>query len=236
MTRPYVLLSVAVSLDGYIDDTTPERLLLSNAADFDRVDEVRAGVDAILIGAGTMRADNPRLLVNSETRRADRVARGLPEYPLKVSITRSGNLSRELKFWHHGGSKVAYTCDEGYDRLARELDGLADVVSLGASDVPVDRVLDDLAGRGVRMLMVEGGSQIHTEFLTHDLADELHFALAPVLVGQPSAPRFVNDGIFKPDRMELVDVRQVGDVALMRYHPKRKAAWVTSGSKQVTSD
>ncbi|MRT44622.1 5-amino-6-(5-phosphoribosylamino)uracil reductase, partial [Xylella fastidiosa subsp. multiplex] len=65
MPYPYVLLSAAVSLDGCLDDTGPERLLLSSPADFDRVDEVRASVDAILIGAGTIRADNPRLLVNS---------------------------------------------------------------------------------------------------------------------------------------------------------------------------
>ncbi|WP_198932387.1 dihydrofolate reductase family protein, partial [Pseudonocardia sp. Ae717_Ps2] len=61
--RPYVLLSVAMSIDGYIDDASDERLLLSNSADFDRVDEVRAQSDAIMIGAGTLRADNPRLLV-----------------------------------------------------------------------------------------------------------------------------------------------------------------------------
>lgn len=59
MPYPYVLLSAAVSLDGYLDDTGPDRLLLSSPADFDRVDEVRASVDAILIGAGTIRADNP---------------------------------------------------------------------------------------------------------------------------------------------------------------------------------
>jgi hypothetical protein len=80
MRRPYVLLSCAMSVDGYIDDTTPERLLLSNAPDFDRVDQVRADSDAILIGATTMRRDNPRLLVNSETRRAQRAAQGLPPY------------------------------------------------------------------------------------------------------------------------------------------------------------
>ncbi|MEV8606640.1 dihydrofolate reductase family protein [Amycolatopsis sp. NPDC051373] len=73
--RPHVLLSVATSVDGAIDDTTPDRLLLSNAEDFDRVDQVRAESDAILIGAGTIRADNPRLLVNSEERRAERVRR-----------------------------------------------------------------------------------------------------------------------------------------------------------------
>ena len=80
-TRPHVLLSVAVSVDGYIDDASPQRLLLSNAADFDRVDQVRAESDAVLIGAETLRRDNPRLLVNSAERRAARAAAGRPEYP-----------------------------------------------------------------------------------------------------------------------------------------------------------
>jgi len=60
--RPYTLLSCSVSLDGYLGDQTP-RLALSNEADFDRVDEVRASCDAIMVGAVTVRTDNPRLLV-----------------------------------------------------------------------------------------------------------------------------------------------------------------------------
>ena len=71
---PYVLLSCAVSADGYLDDAAPARLVLSSAADADRVDGVRAGVDAILVGAGTVRRDNPRLLVRARpaARRAPR--------------------------------------------------------------------------------------------------------------------------------------------------------------------
>ena len=65
--RPYVLLSVAASIDGFIDDNTDQRLLLSNDADFDRVDAVRAGVDAILVGANTIRRDDPRLLFAQTT-------------------------------------------------------------------------------------------------------------------------------------------------------------------------
>ncbi|WP_280509945.1 RibD family protein [Nocardia farcinica] len=58
--RPYVLLSAAMSLDGHLDDVGPERLRLSDAADFDRVDRVRAESDAILVGAQTLRRDDPR--------------------------------------------------------------------------------------------------------------------------------------------------------------------------------
>jgi riboflavin biosynthesis pyrimidine reductase len=203
--RPYVLLSVAASIDGRIDDTSPDRLLLSNAEDFDRVDQVRAESDAILIGAGTMRADNPRLLVNSEQRRADRLARGLPEYPLKVTVTSSGNLDPDLKFWHHGG---------------------AEIVSLG-TEIDFGAMLDDLGRSEVQQLMVEGGTQIHTAFLSNNLVDEIHLAIAPIVVGAADAPAFLGPATYpggSTRRMRLVEARTIGDVVLLRYHPKETSA------------
>ncbi|WP_312878295.1 RibD family protein [Lentzea indica] len=98
MTRPHVLLSVAVSLDGHIDDRGTERFPLSNAEDFDHVDRMRAESDAILAGAETLRRDNARLLVYSDERRAQRIADGKPEFPLRVTVTRSGKLDPELRF------------------------------------------------------------------------------------------------------------------------------------------
>lgn len=225
MPRPYVLLSVATSVDGYIDDTSTSRLLLSNSEDFDRVDQVRAESDAILIGAGTMRADNPRLLVNSPERRQQRIAAGKPEYPLKVTITASGDLDRELKFWHHGGEKVAYTVDAATGKLRERLSGLADVVSTGP-DLDFGAVLDDLGERGVRRLMVEGGGQVHTAFLSQGLADEIHLAIAPLLVGEASAPRVLYPAAYpggSTRRMKLVESRTIGDVVLLRYLPKEES-------------
>ena len=97
--RPYVLLSVAMSVDGCIDDATDARLILSNDADLDRVDEVRAGSDAILVGAGTIRRDNPALLVRSAARRSGRVARGLPASPARVTLTARGDLDPAARFF-----------------------------------------------------------------------------------------------------------------------------------------
>src|SRR5688500_9992693 len=100
--RPYVLLSAAMSVDGHIDDSGPEPLLLSDAADLDRVDAVRAGVDAILVGATTLRRDNPRLLVRSAQRRAARVAAGREPHPMKVTVTGSGDLDPTARFFTTG--------------------------------------------------------------------------------------------------------------------------------------
>jgi riboflavin-specific deaminase-like protein len=221
--RPHILLSVAMSVDGYIDDCTSQRLILSNAADLDRVDEVRAHSDAILIGAETMRRDNPRLLVNSAERRAAREARGLPPYPLKVTITRSGNLDPALKFWHHGLGKLVYCPSPVAAKVAEQLGGLADVHGLGET-IDIRAMVSDLAGRGIRRLMVEGGGTVHTQFLEADVVDEIHVAVAPFFLGDPRAPRFVNPGTY-PDgpgrRMQLAEVIPVGDVAVLRYLPAR---------------
>ncbi|MFD5497533.1 dihydrofolate reductase family protein [Streptomyces sp. GDS52] len=223
MPHPYVLLSAAVSLDGYLDDTGPERLLLSGPADFDRVDEVRASVDAILIGAGTIRADNPRLLVNSPERRAARVAEGRSAYPLKVSVSGSGDLDPAARFWHTGGEKVLYTTDEGAERARAH--GLAtDVVPLGAA-LDWRRLLTHLYDvYGVRRLMVEGGGLIHTQLLTQGLADELQLVLAPLFVGDPDAARLFGPGAYQGGRLRLLETRQVGDVVLMRYEPTAPGA------------
>ncbi|AEY90242.1 putative bifunctional enzyme deaminase/reductase [Streptomyces hygroscopicus subsp. jinggangensis 5008] len=219
MPLPYVLLSAAVSLDGYLDDTGPERLLLSSPADFDRVDAVRASVDAILVGAGTIRADNPRLLVNSAERRAARVAGGKPEYPLKVTVTATGDLDPDARFWHTGGDKIVYTTDQGAERAARRLGRTADVVPLGPA-LDWRALLEHLHDvRGVGRLMVEGGGTVHTQLLHQGLADELQLVLAPLFVGDPAAPRLFGPGAYQPGRLRLLDTRRIEDVVLMRYVP-----------------
>lgn len=231
MPFPYVLLSAAVSLDGFLDDTGPERLLLSGPADFDRVDAVRASVDAILIGAGTIRADNPRLLVNAPGRRAARVAAGRPEYPLKVAVSGSGDLDPDARFWHTGGEKVLYATDEGAER-ARRAGIAADVVPLGPRlDWPA--ILSHLyAARGVRRLMVEGGGTVHTQLLRQGLADELQLVVAPLFVGDPAAPRLFGPGDYQRGRLRLLETRRIEDVVLMRYEPTAPG----SGAAAVAAD
>src|SRR5690348_4515521 len=95
------MLSCSVSLDGYLGDRTP-RLALSNDADFDRVDEVRASCDAIMVGAVTVRTDNPRLLVRSPARRERRTARGLAASPMKITVTDRADLDPGSRFFTAG--------------------------------------------------------------------------------------------------------------------------------------
>jgi 5-amino-6-(5-phosphoribosylamino)uracil reductase len=218
--RPYTVLSCAMTIDGYIAGTAGAPLALSNAADLDRVDGVRAACDAILVGAATIRNDAPRLLVRSPARRAARLARGLEPTPIKVTVTGGGRLDPTAPFFTAGDvAKVVYCARPGVHDARTRLGAVATVVD-GGQPVDLRRVSEDLHRRGVRRLLVEGGRSVHTQFLVDDLADELHLALAPVFLGDPAAPRFVGDGAFPwpPHRRAgLAEVRQLGDVALLRY-------------------
>ena len=217
--RPYTLLSCSVSLDGYLGDQTP-RLALSNDADFDRVDGVRASCDAIMVGAVTVRADNPRLLVRSQARRDERTARGLPPSPAKVTVSDRVDLDARSNFFTAGAAeKLLYTSSPRVADARAKLGPVATVVD-GGQRVRMRRLTEDLAERGVGRLMVEGGGVVHTQFLSDDLVDELQLVVAPFFVGDSSAPRFVSDGRFPWNagrRAKLAGVTQLGDVVLLRY-------------------
>jgi 5-amino-6-(5-phosphoribosylamino)uracil reductase len=212
-----------MSLDGYLDDAAGRRLLLSNAADLERVDSVRAESDAILVGAQTVRLDDPRLLVRSEAGQQARLARGLAPQPTKVTVTAGGRLDPGGRFFVTGrpgpSGKVVYCARPAYDEARRRFGDVATVVD-GGPRVQMRRLVEDLHDRGTRRLMVEGGGSIHTQFLTSGLADELHLVVAPFFVGDSRAPRFVEDGRFpwtKDRRATLAEVRRLDDVVLLRY-------------------
>ena len=235
--RPYVVLSCAVSLDGCLDGTGEDRLVLSGAADLDRVDAERAAADAILVGARTIRRDDPRLLVRSARRQAARTARGRPPQPAGVTITASGDLCPEARFFRGPGDggdpaslavaprRIVYAAGPVLPKLRDQLGGLAELVDAGDPPQLAD-ILADLGGRGVGRLMVEGGASLGTQFLTGGLVDELQLVIAPFFVGDPAAPRFAGPGRYPAGPghpLQLAEVRPVGEVVLLRYRAEAPA-------------
>ena len=218
--RLHVLLSCAMSVDGCLDAPGPSRLVLSGPADLDRVDAERAASDAIMVGAGTIRRDDPRLLVRSPDRQAARVARGQPGQPARVTLTASGHLSPGAQFFTAGPEPPLVYCPAPLaGQLSQQLNGGAQVIP-ASPPVSLPAVLADLAARGVRRLLVEGGASLLSQFLAGGLADELHLVVAPFFVGDPAAPRFAPPGQY-PHRpswpMTLAGTRRLDDVVLLHY-------------------
>jgi len=242
--RPHVLLSAAMSADGYIDDASATRLVLSDDIDLDRVDELRAGSDAILVGAQTIRTDNPSLQVRSAARRRQRTELGLAPGPRKVTLTRSGDLDPGVRFFAPVPRTpptevpLVYAAPAAVDELSMRLSTAAVVVPVpalaaadgaeadegpdalrGTTDLDLTWILADLAARGVGRLMVEGGARVLGQFLSEGLADEFLLAVAPFFVADPAAPRLIA-GIGPGDRMTLAGATQAGNMAVLRFLPR----------------
>jgi 5-amino-6-(5-phosphoribosylamino)uracil reductase len=210
-----------MSVDGCLDAPGPERLVLSGHADLDRVDAERSEADAIMVGAGTIRRDNPRLVIRSAGRRASRMGRGLPENPARVTLTASGDLDPSARFFDAttGAGPVVYCAAPQARRLQNMLNDIAPVIAV-PPPVELGAILADLSRRGVHRLLVEGGARLGREFLANGLVDELALTVAPFFVGAAAAPRFAGPGVYPHDParpMHLVEVRQLDDVVLLRY-------------------
>ena len=209
-----------MSVDGCLDAPGPQRLVLSGQADLDRVDAERSEADAIMVGAGTIRRDNPRLVIRAAGRRAGRVGRGLPENPARVTLTASGDLDPAARFFTTaGGGCVVYCAAAQAPKLQHQLNDLAQVIAV-PPPMGLAAILADLSRRGVHRLLVEGGARLGREFLAEGLVDELALTVAPFFVGAAAAPRFAGPAAYPHDParpMHLAEVRQLDDVVLLRY-------------------
>ncbi|HEX8806790.1 MAG TPA: dihydrofolate reductase family protein [Candidatus Aquilonibacter sp.] len=202
-----VFISVAVSLDGYIDDRSPQRLILSSPEDLADMREEREACDAILVGAETVRRDNPSL-------RAKHAAR--------VTVTHSGELDPNLHFFDGSMRTIVLTAPERIDALREQLGERAEIVAIESFEPAA--YVSALQDCGVRSLFVEGGTRMLTAFLASGTFDRLRLAIAPFFVGDDDAPRMVNATRFLNDahhRLALSGVRKLGDVAVLDYeHPQ----------------
>lgn len=218
--RPYVIASCAVSLDGCLDDTSPDRLILSGPEDLDEVDALRADADAILVGAGTIRADNPRLLIRDQARVAAREAAGRPPHPIRVTVTSTGHLDPAARFFAGPGTPLVYAPTAAVPAATKTLEDQAVVIDAGPA-LSLSAVLANLsAERNVASLLVEGGARILRDLLAANLTDELRLAMAPFFVGDERAPRFALPARYphtSDNPATLSSLRQVGGVAVHHY-------------------
>ena len=216
-----VTLSAAVTADGFLDDDTPRRLVISTPEDWAEVYRLRGLHDAILVGAETLRRDDPALLIRNDEVRARRRAAGLPADIAKVALSASGRLDPALRFFSEGEA-ARYVFTRARADETSEWDTLATVIR---SEEPISArlVVTELEKRGVRRLFVEGGAQVLRLFLDEGMADTLRLAVNPglhVAAGQGGA-RFA----FEPPADTPCLRERFGDmeVATWTLHPDTSA-------------
>ena len=172
--RPFVFVNVAMSADGKISTRERRQVRISGSTDFARVDRIKAESDAVMVGIGTVLADNPSLTVKSPELRAGRRAAGRDEHPIRVVVDSAGRTPPGADILHKGAGKriVAVSRRADMERVAA-LGKHAVVVIAGDETVDLAALLAELYRQGVRRLMVEGGGTLIWALFAQGLVDEL---------------------------------------------------------------
>ena len=193
MERPFVFINVAMTADGKIDTVARKGAAISSPRDKERVDQLRAGSDAVMVGGKTLLDEDPKLTVKSETLRAERIARGLAPNPVKVGIVTKANIDPHSKFLHEGNAQVVIftTYLTSKDKLTFLRSQGADVYTDHQDKVDLKNALAILKELGIHRLMVEGGATLNFELLRLGLVDEVMAYMAPMIFGGASAPTMV---------------------------------------------
>src|SRR5574341_600353 len=190
MDRPYVHINVAATADGKIDTFERRGAEISSARDKERVDELRAEADAVMVGGRTLHDEDPKLIVRSERLHTERLARGLPPNPAKVGISSRLRLQPDSNFLNAGPAKIFLftTAQTDEAQLAMLRSRGAEVFVHGSDRVNLKSALETLKIKGVNRLMVEGGATLNFELMQLGLVDELTIYVAPMIFGGETAP------------------------------------------------
>jgi 2,5-diamino-6-(ribosylamino)-4(3H)-pyrimidinone 5'-phosphate reductase len=227
--KPFVFINVAVTADGKTDTFERRGAAISSARDKERVDNLRAGSDAVMVGGRTLLDEDPKLTVKSEALRAERVAHGLSPNPIKVGVATKADIRPDSNFLHAGAARIViFTTDRTSKtqvEFLRERD--VEVYVHHSPRVDLEEALRTLNELGVERLMVEGGGTLNFELLRLGLVDELTMYVAPMIFGGQAAPTAaagsgVARGAAIPLKLVQSEIHEDGGVVLKYQVEKSK--------------
>jgi len=221
MQRPFVFINSAISADGKISSFLHRQVRISGPEDMARVDALRAGSDAVMVGVGTVLADDPGLRVKSEELSIARLCNGKTENPLRVvadSLARTPPGARVLG----PGCLLAVSQSAPAARLA-ELSDRCEIITCGKERVSLPELMSEIFQRGIKRLMVEGGATLNWSLIECGLVDELYVYMGAMIIGGMNAPTLVDGAGFPSDfpRLKLISAHKVDDGLLLKWSLKK---------------
>lgn len=220
LDRPYATVVFAMSADGKIaaDDAQPS---FGSDADYKHLERQVAAADAVLVGAGTMRAGGSAMRVQDSELIQARQREGKPEQPAQIVCTRSGELDTDLPFFRQAVPRWLLTTKKGAQDW-QESAHFDQVLIHETSDQSVDwkPAFEQLKGMGIENLAVLGGGEIVAALLQAGLIDEFHLTVCPLFLGGAERPTPVGGPGFSEDsapRLTLLKMQQVEQELFLHY-------------------
>jgi 2,5-diamino-6-(ribosylamino)-4(3H)-pyrimidinone 5'-phosphate reductase len=218
-----VVVNAAMSVDGKLSTRRREQLRISGDADFDRVDRLRAAADAVMVGAGTVLADDPHLTLDDEDRRVHRLRAGRPGNPARVVADSRGRTPLDARILDDAAETFLLVTDAAPEPSRDALvDMGARVLVCEADDdghVDLADGLSRLESAGIDRLMVEGGGELVASLFEARLVDELTVYVGSMVVGGRDAPTLADGDGFVDEfpRLSLRDVERLDDGIVLGY-------------------
>ncbi|MEC4803847.1 MAG: RibD family protein [Jaaginema sp. PMC 1079.18] len=184
--RPHTIVILAMSLDGKIADRSRSPARFGSKRDRDRLEAQIAQADAVLFGAGTLRAYHTTLPITNPQLLIQRHQQGKPPQPIHIVCSASGNLDPDWRFFSQPLPRWLLTTPENAPRWQNS-DGFA---AIATANLPFDwqTILKQLLSSGVQRLAILGGGQLISALLAQNLIDEWCLTLCPLLLGGENAP------------------------------------------------
>lgn len=222
MERPLVFINAAMSADGKISTVKRTQTRISGTEDFDRVDALRARSDAIMVGIGTVLADNPSLTVKSKNRREERKSAGKGENPLRIVVDSEARTPVDADVLNKGeGKRIIAVSQRAILENAGQLGEKADVLVCGMEEVDLKKLLFLIWQRGVRRVIVEGGATLNWSLLSQKLVDMIYTYVGNMIVGGATAPTLVDGEGFTKEaemiKLELLGVEKMDGGVLLKW-------------------
>jgi 2,5-diamino-6-(ribosylamino)-4(3H)-pyrimidinone 5'-phosphate reductase len=200
---------------------------ISGDEDRERVDRLKAESDAVMVGIGTVLADNPSLTVKSGDLRKGRVSAGKTENPVRIVVDSRGRTPPAADILHRGpGERIIAVSGRAGAEAAERFRGLATVIVAGDKEVDLPLLMARLHDLGIRRLMVEGGGTLIASLFADGLVDEFYTFVGNLVIGGAGAPTPVDGRGFPNDnefvRLSLMDVGEVGEGVLLRWRVKNR--------------
>lgn len=220
--RPHVFVNAAMSADGKLSTYERRQVRISGAGDFRRVDRLRAGADAVMVGIGTVLADDPSLTVKSPELVAAREASGAAPHPARVVVDSRARTPPDAAVLHRGpGLRVVGVSAAAPPERIVALGEFATVVVAGEDRVDLALLLERLHDLGVRRLMVEGGGTLIAALVTAGLVDELFVYVGNMIIGGSTAPTLADgEGLSAAGpfvRLDLVSATPCDEGVLLHW-------------------